>query len=289
MTSKATQYLHNRIAIAFDFDDTLAPDTFAGLINAFDFDEDRFRKERYEPLKEKGWDAIPARFYSLLEGAKDQDNDKRLSRAFLKQYGEEIQLFDGVSSMFDRLTQCVRKVSSDIELEFYIVSSGLIDIVKHTPIADRFKAIWGCELHYDDDGEAVWMKRIVTNPDKVRYLYYLSKGVKSGSEEDLLFVYQDVPYGDLHVPLDRVIYVGDGTSDLPCFRLINQAKGIPIAVYPRGTAREWAKAYDVSESQRVAVLAEADYREGSVLMQSLELAVESVAKKIKIQQLGDRV
>ena len=44
MAKKATQYLNNRIAIAFDFDDTLAPDTFAGLINAFDFDEDTFEK-----------------------------------------------------------------------------------------------------------------------------------------------------------------------------------------------------------------------------------------------------
>lgn len=289
MSGKATQYLCNRIAIAFDFDDTLAPDTFAGLINAFDFDEETFRTERYEPLKEKGWDAIPARFFSLLEGAKHQKNEKRLSRDYLKQYGENIQLFEGVSDMFDRLIQCARKISPEIELEFYIVSSGLVDIVKHTPIANRFEAIWGCELHYDENGEAVWMKRIITNPDKVRYLYYLSKGIESGSGEDLLFVYQDVPNNDLHVPLDQVIYVGDGTSDLPCFRLINQSRGIPIAVYPRGTAREWANAYDVSESQRVMALAEADYREGSVLMQSLALAVESVAKKIRIQQLGDRV
>ena len=293
MSSKATQYLCNRIAIAFDFDDTLAPDTFAGLINAFDFDEDKFRAERYEPLKEKGWDAIPARFFSLLEGARDkakeQNHKSRLSRSFLKQYGEEIQLFEGVSELFDRLTQCVRQIDPEIELEFYIISSGLIDIVKHTPIADRFRAIWGCELHYDDNGEAIWMKSIVTNPDKVRYLYYLSKGIDSGPEEDLLFVYQDVPYEDLHVPLDQVIYVGDGTSDLPCFRLINQANGIPIAVYPRGTAREWSKEYEVSASQRVAALAEADYQEGSVLMQALTLAVESLAKKIKIQQLGDRV
>ena len=289
MSSKATQHLCNRIAIAFDFDDTLAPDTFAGLINAFDFDEDTFRKKRYEPLKEQGWDAILARFYALLEGAKDQDNDERLSRSFLKHYGEEIQLFDGVSDMFDRLTQRVRQVSSKIDLEFYIISSGLLDIIKHTPIADRFKAMWGCELHYDDNGEAIWMKRIVTNPDKVRYLYYLSKGIDSGSGEDLLFVYQDVPQKDLHVPLDQIIYVGDGTSDLPCFRLINQAKGTPLAVFPRGTARDWAKEYDISESQRVAVLAEADYRDGSVLMNALELAVESIAKRIKMMQLGDRV
>ena len=293
MASKATQYLHNRIAIAFDFDDTLAPDTFAGLINAFEFDEDTFRKERYEPLKENGWDAIPARFFSLLEGAKDKnkdnDTEKRLSQAYLKQYGENIQLFDGVSDLFDRLTQRVRDISPDMELEFYIVSSGLVDIVKNTSIASHFKAIWGCELHFGEDGEAVWIKRIVTNPDKVRYLYYLSKGIDSEPEEDLLFVYQDVPYRDLHVPLDQVIYVGDGTSDLPCFRLINQANGIPIAVYPKGTARDWAQDYDVSASQRVAALAEADYCEGSVLMQALTLAVESIAKKIKIQQLGDRV
>lgn len=290
MSSKATQHLCNRIAIAFDFDDTLAPDTFAGLIKDLGYDYEKFHAERYEPLKKSGWDGVQARFFSLLKGARDlEDEKKRLTLPYLKRFGERLQPFEGAIKMFDKLKQHVHSISPDIELEFYIISSGLVDVVKSTSIAHHFKEIWGCELHFGEDGEAVCLKHTVTHPAKVRYLYYLSKGIKKQSEDDLLFVYQDIPYGDLHVPLDQVIYVGDGTSDLPCFLLINQNKGIPIGVYPRGSAREWSDEYDISESQRVAALAEADYRDESVLMQSLILAVESMAKKIKIKQLGDRV
>ena len=290
MPDKTTQYLCNRIAIAFDFDDTLAPDTFAGLVDDLGYDVDTFKAERYGPLKQSGWDGIPARFFSLLEGTRAlEDAHKKLTLAYLQEYGKRLQPFEGVPEMFGKLKQCAHAISPEIDLEFYIISSGLVDIIKNTSIAKYFKAIWGCELHFGEDGEAVCLKHTVTHPDKVRYLYYLSKGIESHSEDDLLFVYQDVPYGDLHVPLDQVIYVGDGTSDLPCFRLINQNKGIPIAVYPEGSAQEWANNYNVSASQRVATLAAANYQEGSVLMQSLMLSVESVAKKIRIKQLGERI
>ena len=282
MTGRTTQHLCNRIAIAFDFDDTLAPDTFASLIADLGYDVESFKAKRYEPLKKNGWDGIPARFFTLLEGTRDQeDNEKRLTRAYLRRYGEQLQLFSGVAEMFDKLRQRVQAVDSDIVLEFYIISSGFADIIKSTSIAHHFKAIWGCELHFGEDGEAVCLKHTVTHPDKVRYLYYLSKGIESHSEDDLMFVYQDVPYRELHIPLDQVIYVGDGTSDLPCFRLINQHKGIPIAVFPEGSAHEWADEHNVSASQRVMALAAADYSDDSVLMQTLVLAVESLAKKIR--------
>ena len=290
MSDKTTQYACNRIAIAFDFDKTLAPDTFAGLVGDLGYDVDAFKSEQYYPLKQNGWDGIPARFFALLKGTRALKNEsKKLTRSYLQQYGERLQLFEGVPALFGKLKDCARTVSPDIELEFYIISSGFVDIMKHTAIAKHFKAIWGCELHYGEDGEAICLKHTVTHPDKVRYLYYLSKGIDSHSEDDLLFVYKDVPYGDLHVPLDQVIYVGDGTSDLPCFRLINQSKGIPIAVYPEGSAQAWASEYDVSASQRVATLAEANYKEGSALVESLMLAVESIAKKIRIKQLGKRI
>ncbi|MBE9061896.1 HAD family hydrolase [cf. Phormidesmis sp. LEGE 11477] len=290
MTGRTTQHLCNRIAIAFDFDDTLAPDTFASLIGDLGYDIEKFKAEKYEPLKKNGWDGIPARFFTLLEGARDQaDNEKRLTRSYLKRYGEQLQLFSGVAEMFDKLRQRVQAIDPNLVLEFYIISSGFADIVKSTSIAHQFKAIWGCDLHFGEDGEAVCLKHTVTHPDKVRYLYYLSRGIESHSEDDLMFVYQDVPHSELYIPLDQVIYVGDGTSDLPCFRLINQHKGIPIAVFPDGSAREWARKYDVSASQRVMALVEADYSDNSLLMQTLGLAVESMAKKIRIQQLGDRV
>lgn len=51
---QATKPVCNRIAIVFDFDDTLAPDTFDELIKRLGLDVNEFRQQRYEPLKDAG-------------------------------------------------------------------------------------------------------------------------------------------------------------------------------------------------------------------------------------------
>ncbi|MDY7023095.1 MAG: haloacid dehalogenase-like hydrolase, partial [Cyanobacteriota bacterium] len=122
--------------------------------------------------------------------------------------------------------------------------------------------------------------------EKTRYLLFLSRGIEQHSEDELEFVYEDVPPEQLSIPLSQVIYVGDGTSDLPCFALLNQTGGTAIAVYKEGTAQDWTQQYNISKGQRVANLAPADYSEDSELMRSLILAVESICKQIVLRQMG---
>ena len=106
------------------------------------------------------------------------------------------------------------------------------------------------------------------------------------SEKDLLFVYKDIPPEKLSIPMSQVIYVGDGTSDIPCFAMLNQEGGTSIGVYKKGTPQDWANKYQPSEGQRVINLAPADYSQNSELMKSLTFAIESVCKKIQLQKLS---
>ena len=103
----------------------------------------------------------------------------------------------------------------------------------------------------------------------------------------MLFVYEDVSPEELHIPFDQVIYVGDGTSDLPCFRVINQEGGIAFGVYPDGSAQDWKQQYKITPSQRVSALVPADYSEGSMLTQALTFAVQSICRSIQFKQLRD--
>lgn len=283
---QATQSVSNTIAIAFDFDDTLVPDTYDALIKDFGYDSKTFRAERYYPLLKDGWDGIPARFHTLIEEGKQRSDGKKLTQSYIKDFGRQLQPFPGVDEMFARLRQSARDISPDIEIEFYLITSGFVEIARNTSIADQFKAMWGCEFHYDESGQAQYLKRSISHPEKPRYLYFLSRGADGHSENDLLFVYEDVPPDEIHVPLNQIIYTGDGTSDLPCFALLNQAGGIPIGVYKDGTAQDWAQEYQVSQSQRVINLAPADYSQDSEMMQSLTLAVEGLCKQILLRQLG---
>ncbi len=88
------------------------------------------------------------------------------------------------------------------------------------------------------------------------------------------------------MPLTQVIYVGDGASDIPCFSLLNEEQGTAIGVYKDRTPEEWNREIEISKSQRLANLAPAEFGEGSELMRSLTLAVESLCKQISLLQLS---
>lgn len=281
-----TQPLSNRIAIVFDFDDTLVPDTVDALLESCGIDAAQFRQERIRPLIDQGWDKIMARFYALIEESQRQDN--KITHDYLVQLGQTLLPFDGVPDLFNRLRQRAYDLNSKVEVEFYLITCGMVEIARHTCIAPHFKAMWGCEFHYNSQGGITFLKRIVTHTEKTRYLFQLAKGIEQ-LEDDTdgqTFVYRDIPADQLHIPLTQVIYVGDGASDIPCFSILNQEQGTAIGVYKERTPQEWNQDANITQGQRVVNLAEANYSEDSELSQSLMLAIESICKQISLRQLS---
>ncbi len=286
-TVQATQSVCNRIAVVFDFDDTLAPDTFDQLLKSLGLDADQFRQQRYEPLKQAGWDHVAARFYCLVQESKCRtESEQKITRDYLIQFGQQLQPFPGVTAMFDRLHQLVHEHNPRVELEFYLITGGIGEVVRNTPIAHYFKQIWGCEFHYSKTGEIEFLKRSISNTEKTRYLMHIVSGRDQVDGSGKSFAYRDVPASELHIPLSQVIYVGDGASDVPCFSVLNDEGGMAIGVYKGSTTDAWSHQIEVSESQRVINLAPADYRVESELMRSLTLAVESLCKQISLKQLS---
>lgn len=90
----------------------------------------------------------------------------------------------------------------------------------------------------------------------------------------------------MRVPLDQVIYVGDGLTDMPCFSVLFRANGIALGVGGEKARKKWGRAAEAAgkKAGRVSNLAAADFRDGSELMDSLLLAVESIGTRIAIRQ-----
>ena len=59
-----------------------------------------------------------------------------------------------------------------------------------------------------------------------------------------------------------MVCIGDGETDVPCFRLVKDLGGLSIAVYAHG-AREQAERY--RDEGRVNCVVPADYSEGGEL------------------------
>lgn len=55
------------IALVFDFDDTLAPDSTSGFLEHIGVDTASFWSTRVDPLLAAGWDPVPAYLYAMIE------------------------------------------------------------------------------------------------------------------------------------------------------------------------------------------------------------------------------
>ncbi len=147
----------------------------------------------------------------------------------------------------------------------------------------------GCEFHYGESGEIEFLKKQMTHAEKTRYLYYISQGIEGAeNEKDLVYNFQSSNAEDLHVPLDQVIYVGDGASDVPCFDVMGQYGGMSIGIYGEGhSAKDWENLESITKTQKLSNLVPAGYKEDSELVRSLYLCVECIAKRIALRKLRE--
>ena len=269
------------IAVVFDFDDTLAPDCTSSLLASRGVDVPVFWNERVQALVDADWDPIPAYMYAMVE-VSDEGADIR--RDILESWGASVTLHAGVETIFSRLRDTVSAISEQIQLEFYMISSGLGDVLRHVTIADEFKDIWASDFSYDDDGRIRFPKKIVSFTDKTRYLFQISKGqVGEGYRGRPFEVNRKISREQMRIPFDQMIVVGDGYTDIPCFSMVRKNGGIAIGVVDQADRKKWGKAWGFIEDDRVSNLVPADYSEGSALEMSLMMAVESKARMIGLR------
>ena len=86
----------------------------------------------------------------------------------------------------------------------------------------------------------------------------------------------------LRIPLNNMVYVGDGYTDIPCFSLLKKNNGVAIGVYDQENREKWGRAWGFAEDGRVSNLVPADYSKKSALSNSLLMATEAIAKRIKL-------
>ena len=280
--------MHEIIAIIFDFDDTLAPDSTSGYLGRCGIDVPRFWKEEVKALTEtksaaEEWDPVPAYLYKMIEKS-SAGQIEPITRESLARWGRELPLYPGVETIFDRLRDIAAAVNPRVTLEFYVVSSGIGEVLRNTSIAHEFKEIWASDFAYDDAGQIKFPRKIISFTDKTRYIFHVQKGIFGPEYIGKPFeVNRKLDPAKLRVPINQMIMVGDGFTDIPCFSLVRQGQGIAIGVYGDSDDREKrSRAWGFIEDGRVSNLVRADYSEKSALSDSLVMAVEHLAKRISL-------
>jgi hypothetical protein len=273
------------IAVIFDFDDTLAHDSTSGFIETLGLDVAAFWADRVQRRLDDGWDPIPAYLFELLEESGRRLADDRITRDRLRAWGKRIDFFPGVDEIFSTLRETARAVDDRIKVEYYLISSGIGEILRATSIASAFRDIWACDFHYDDHGGIVYPRNIVSFTEKTRFLFQISKGlVGPDARTQHGAVNQRVRDG-FDVPFRQMIVVGDGQTDIPCFALVKRYGGVAIGVFDPDAPNKWGKAVGLATDNRVATICTADYRPTGGLRRILQMSITELATQIAHERI----
>lgn len=271
------------IALVFDFDDTLAPDSTSGFLEHIGVDIARFWHEQVDPLLAQGWDPVPAYLYAMIRLSKS-GHYGLITQQRLRDWGACLPLHDGVPSLFERLRRQVRKAHPQIQVEFYVISSGIGDVVRHCSVSDAFTQIWASEFAYGEDGGIEFARRIVSFTDKTRYLFHIQKGIIGPQYEGKPFeVNRKIASDRLRVPFDQMVFVGDGYTDIPCFSLVRNSGGVAFGVWDPKHRDKRSRAWGFIEDGRVSNLNQARFDEDAELYQWLEESLISLAARTLVK------
>ena len=271
-----------RVSIIFDFDRTLATDTIDALCAGWGLNRREWERQYCDPLGD-GWDGILKRGQGLIDCGRDRGEP--LSDAFFDKAAQEIELYDGIPELRERLEQTAREVLEELEVELVVLSSGYIELIQRTGVAETFDRLWAGGFHsHEGTGEVIAVKRIIGHPEKALYIESYAKGLDLDAANAPQTEAPRFDPQDMRVPFDQLIYVGDGLSDLASFEFVGGHGGLALAV---NKGKEFDQAKQQTEGERMENLAPPDYSPGSELLESLRLAVRSAASRAALRKMGD--
>ncbi len=271
----------NVIAIMYDFDKTLCGKDMQEytFIPNLGLEALEFWKEADILRKDNKMDQVLAYMYLMFK--KMVDNNRSLKRQYLNDMGKNIELFPGVEEWFIRINEYGKE--HGMEIEHYIISSGLKEIIEGTSIGKYFKKIYASEFYYNEDGNAVWPRIAVNYTNKTQFLSRINKGVLDISDDASLN--KKMLDNDRRISTSNMIYIGDGYTDVPCMKLTKDGGGISIAVYTDKTEKT---AESLLSDERINYMTLADYREGSEIDKIVKKTIEAMALNTELKNITYR-
>ena len=176
------------------------------------------------------------------------------------QYGQKLKLFKGVDTWFDRMSSF--GLSKNIEIEHYIISAGITEMIYGCSFSKAIKQIYACSYYYRENG-VVWPKLSVNFTAKTQFLYRIHKGTFEMSDQHS--VNAKVEEENINIPFNHMVFFGDGETDIPSFRIVSGGGGCSVCVYDPLKEKSKKIADQLVQDQRVQHAVKNDYSEGEEL------------------------
>ncbi|MDB6114007.1 MAG: hypothetical protein JWQ83_777 [Lacunisphaera sp.] len=297
----STLFTQNIIACVWDFDKTLIPDYMqAPLFRRYGVDEANFWAETnalVENYRKRGYHIAPEISYLnhlltyVLAGQMPG-----LSNKTLRECGADIKFYPGLPDFFQSSRAWVKAkpeyAKHDIQLEHYVVSTGLSEMIRGSALAPQIDAVWACEFienplqpgflrqnefSMEAESHIAQIGVMIDNTTKTRAIFEINKGTNRNPAID---VNAKVTPEDRRVPLQNMIYIADGPSDVPSFSVVKKGGGKTYAVYNPAVKAEFEQNDRLRQTGRVDHYGPADYSENSATTHWLHLQIEKMCDRI---------
>jgi len=268
MTAKVTT------ALIYDFDGTLAEGNIQehSFIPTHDVSTKDFWEDVKREAKDQDSDEILVYMHKMLEMARDKNSP--ITKKMLRSHGASTPLFEGTSDWFDRINE-YSKVRG-LNLEHYIISSGISEMINGCSIASNFKQIFASKFMYRNN-EAIWPGVSINYTTKTQFLFRINKGIDNHWDNETINKW--IPMKERPEPFSRMIFIGDGETDIPSMKMVRLQGGHSIAVFDPNkwnTVKTKTLAQRLISEDRVNFVVPADYTEDS----QLDVMIKGVLGKI---------
>lgn len=258
------------VALMYDFDKTLCAKDMQeySFIPSIGMNPSEFWEESNQISIKNNMDRILSYMFLMIKRAKEKGVEIT-KQSFMKR-GQDVIFLKGVKSWFKRINEYGESLG--VEVEHYILSSGVKEIIEGTSIAKYFKRIYACEFHYNKSGNADWPKQVINFTTNTQFIFRISKGSLDQMDDSKLNSLIDKD--NRRVPYRNMIYIGDGMTDVPCMKLVKMKGGESIAIYHKG---DDSIAKRLLKEKRVGYMCKADYSQNSELENLVKLIIHQMA------------
>ena len=267
-------------ALIYDFDKTLSPKDMQeySFLPGINVEPEVFWNECRRVQTEYHMDSVLA--YMLMMKRKSAGT-RMLTRESLERLGEEVEFFPGVESWFDRINKIGEELG--VQVEHYIISSGLKEIIEGSRIAKAFKAVFAASFVYGEDGIAEWPATAVNYTSKTQYLFRINKGILDVRNDRDLNGF--TPEYKRRVPFANMVYIGDGLTDVPCMKMTRTRGGTSVAVHAENNT-ELSDNMILQGRCDYSVLA--DYSEDSEIEKTVTKILRRIAANSECSNMHER-
>lgn len=269
------------VVFAYDFDGTLAPGNMQehAFLPALQLAPADFWAEVKALAKAQGGDEIHAYMHLMLQKAEAAGLD--LTEAAWRQHGAHLGFYPGVLEWFARQNE--RAANLELDLRHFIISSGNREMVLGSRIGPEFERVYASAFIYDAKGSAEGVALAVSYTGKTQYLFRINKWTLD--EWDDTTINAPMAVQERPVPFDRIVFFGDGLTDVPTMRLVTDQGGYAVAVYDQDREKSRQAALGLKEAGRARFAGPANYSEGSHLDQQAIAMLVEIAARVHVRNL----